>query len=62
MVQEQRFKVYVSSRGDFLRTGAGAVRLFTNQGAAQAAAEDHSGFVLPEHAPSPGGFDRTWAG
>ncbi len=54
------FKVYVSAHGDFLRTGAGAIRLFATEADAQGAAQEHGGFVLPENAPSPGGFDRTW--
>jgi hypothetical protein len=57
----QQYKVYHGPSGDFLRTGAGAIRLFTDREAAQAVAEQHGGFVLPAEAPSPGGFDRTWA-
>jgi hypothetical protein len=55
------YKVYVSARGDFYRTPAGAVRLYADRDEAQAAAEAQQGFVLPAEAPSPGGFDRTWA-
>jgi len=59
--QAQRFKVYHSPSGDFLRTPAGEVRLFAERDEAQAAAARQGGFVLPADAPSPGGFDRTWA-
>ncbi len=61
MTQLQRFKVYLSAQGDFLRTGAGEIRLFASDDDARKVAEEHGGIVLPENAPSPGGFDRTWA-
>jgi len=61
MPEPRRFKVYHSPSGDFLRTPAGAVRLFDDERAAQTAAAQSGGFVLPADAPSPGGFDRTWA-
>jgi hypothetical protein len=57
----QRYKVYYGPSGDFHRTPAGAIRYFADLAEAQAFAERHGGFVLPAEAPSPGGFDRTWA-
>ncbi|HZQ34837.1 MAG TPA: hypothetical protein VFD32_02815 [Dehalococcoidia bacterium] len=59
--QPPRFKVYHGPSGDFLRTPAGQIRFFTNAAEARAVAQQHGGFVLPADAPSPGGFDRTWA-
>lgn len=59
--QPPRFKVYHSPSGDFLRTPAGQIRIFSDPQQAQAVAQQHGGFVLPADAPSPGGFDRTWA-
>lgn len=59
--QPPRFKVSHSPSGDFRRTPTGNVRLFTDPEEAQAAAQQHGGFVLPADAPSPEGFDRTWA-
>lgn len=61
MADEPRFKVYIGPQGDFLRTAAGNVRFFTDLDEAKAVAMEHGGFVLPAEAPSPGGFDRTWA-
>ncbi len=58
---EPRFKVYISADGDFLRTEAGAIRLFASKENAESTAQEQGGFVLPENAPPPGGFDRTWA-
>ena len=60
MAADQRFKVYLGPLGDFLRTAAGAVRVFTDLDQAKAVAIEQGGFVLPVDAPSPGGFDRTW--
>jgi hypothetical protein len=60
-LQQQRFKVYHGPSGDFLRTPAGDVRLFGDLKEAQTVAEQHDGLVYPADAPSPGGFDRTWA-
>ena len=54
-------KVYLPAHGDVLRTPAGEVRVFTDRALAEAAAQAHNGFVQPLDAPSPGGFDRTWA-
>ena len=54
-------KVYVPAHGDVLRTPAGDVRAFTDRALAETTAQAHNGFVQPFDAPSPGGFDRTWA-
>lgn len=59
---DQQFKVYLGANGDFLRTATGAVRYFSDHEEAKRVAEERGGFVLPASAPSPGGFDRTWAG
>jgi len=57
-----RFKVFLTAGlNDFLRTPRGEVRLFDDAASAQAAsAEAGGGFVLPEDAPAPAGFDRMW--
>jgi hypothetical protein len=60
MPDDQRFKVYIGPQGDFLRTAAGNIQLFSDREEAQSAADEHGGFVLPADAASPGGFDRTW--
>ena len=55
-----RFQVFVIGPNDVLRTPAGTVRLFDTQAEAQAAANEHGGFVQPAGAAPPGGFDRTF--
>lgn len=59
--QRQQYKVYHGPSGDFLRTHSGSIRLFDDRSEALAVAEQQGSFVLPAAAPSPGGFDRTWA-
>ncbi|MHB8576214.1 MAG: hypothetical protein ACYDCQ_12880 [Dehalococcoidia bacterium] len=59
--KQPRYKVYVGALGDFFRTPAGNIRVYDDVNEAQAAAAAQGGFVLPADAPSPGGFDRTWA-
>ena len=56
----QRFQVFVIGPNDVLRSPAGTVRLFDTQAEAQAAAEEHGGFVQPAGAAPPGGFDRSF--
>lgn len=60
MTTLQRFKVYVPAAGDILRTPAGQVKLFEDRAEAEAVARRHGGFIQPENAPSPGGFDRSF--
>jgi len=61
MAEQLRFKVYIGAIGDFLRNRDGTIRLYTVLAEAEADARANHGFVLPADAPSPGGFDRTWA-
>lgn len=56
-----KLKVYLPAHGDVLRTPAGEVRVFSDRAQAEATAQAQNGFVQPLDAPSPGGFDRTWA-
>lgn len=55
-----RWQVFVPGPNDFVRTPAGAVRLFASVEEAQAAAAEHGGFVQPAGAAPPAGFDRTF--
>lgn len=54
----QRFQVFVIGPNDVLRTPAGNPRLFDSHEEAQAAAQEHGGFVQAAGAAPPGGFDH----
>ena len=54
-----RWQIWVIAHGDYLRTPAGAVRLFTSLEEAKRTAQDIGGIVQVEGAPSLGGFDRA---
>jgi hypothetical protein len=54
-----RWQIWVIAHGDYLRTPAGAVRLFTSVDEAKRAAQEIGGIVQIEGAPPLGGFDRA---
>ena len=55
-----RWQVWVIPHGDYLRTPAGAVRLFDSVDDANRTAQELGGIVQPEGAPALGGFDRAF--
>jgi hypothetical protein len=54
-----RWQVWLVGHGDFLRTPAGNVRLFTDLEDAKQVALEVGGIVQVEGAPLLGGFDRA---
>ena len=55
-----RWQIWVIPHGDYLRTPAGAVRLFASVEEAKRTAQELGGIVQPEGAPALGGFDRAF--